>query len=48
MKPFPETAGLRATLNRFFSTPEKTHEPNPAINALEDEDNKASKEVDDR
>ena len=46
--PSPATAGSRATLHRFFSTPENTHVLKTALNALEDKDNKASKKDDNR
>ena len=42
-KPSPATAGSRATLHRFFLTPDKTQEPKSAIDD-EDKDNESRKE----
>ena len=47
-KPSPATARSRATLHRFFSTPEKTQEPKLALNVLEDEDNESTQKEDER
>ena len=47
-KPSLATAGSRATLHRFFSTPEKTQEPKPALEAIEDENNGSIQKEDKR
>ena len=47
-KPSLATEGLTANLHRLFLTPEKTHQPKPALDALEDENNESRQKEDER